>query len=52
MIYLSNFKLSSEISSNPNIYPDHVFKHMSGEALFLIELRCSMAATVLANPPC
>ncbi|MFC9712439.1 AAA family ATPase [Paenibacillus sp. NPDC056933] len=34
MIYLSNFKLSSEISSNPNIYPDHVFKHMSGEALF------------------
>lgn len=33
MIYLSNFKLSSQISGNPNIYPDHVFKHISGEVL-------------------
>ncbi|MGV2805095.1 ATP-binding cassette domain-containing protein, partial [Clostridium perfringens] len=33
MLYLSNFKLSSTISSNPNIYPDHVFRHMAGEVL-------------------
>lgn len=34
MIYLSNFKLSSQISANPNIYPDHVFRHMAGDLLF------------------
>lgn len=33
MLYLSNFKLSSTISGNPNIYPDHVFRHMAGEVL-------------------
>ncbi|MGG4129864.1 AAA family ATPase [Paenibacillus illinoisensis] len=33
MLHISNFKLSSVISSNPNIYPDHVFRHMAGEVL-------------------
>ena len=33
MQYLSNFQLSPYISSNPNIYPDHVFRHMAGEVL-------------------
>ncbi|MGG4093504.1 AAA family ATPase [Paenibacillus lautus] len=33
MLYLTNFKLSSSISSNPNIYPDHVFRHIAGEVL-------------------
>lgn len=33
MIYLRSFKLSSFIDRNPNIYPDHVFKHMAGEVL-------------------
>ncbi|MBY0012086.1 AAA family ATPase [Paenibacillus typhae] len=33
MIYLRSFKLSDHISRNPNIYPDHVFKHMAGEVL-------------------
>ncbi|MGX1832263.1 AAA family ATPase [Paenibacillus taichungensis] len=33
MLYLNNFKLSSAISSNPNIYPDHVFRHIAGEVL-------------------
>jgi predicted ATPase len=34
MIYLSSFKMSPHISANPNIYPDHVFRHMAGEYLF------------------
>lgn len=34
MIYLSSFKLSPHISANPNIYPDHVFRHMAGDQLF------------------
>lgn len=33
MIYLRSFKLSDEIERNPNIYPDHVFKHIAGEVL-------------------
>lgn len=33
MIYLRSFKLSHEIERNPNIYPDHVFKHIAGEVL-------------------
>lgn len=33
MLYLGSFKLSPYISSNPNIYPDHVFKHIAGEVL-------------------
>lgn len=35
MIYLRSFTLSSNIDRNPNIYPDHVFKHLAGETLFL-----------------
>ncbi|CAH1206468.1 hypothetical protein PAECIP111893_02567 [Paenibacillus plantiphilus] len=35
MIYLRSFMLSSYIDRNPNIYPDHVFKHIAGETLFL-----------------
>lgn len=31
MIYLRSFTLSDHTSSNPNIYPDHVFRHMAGE---------------------
>ncbi|WP_440116342.1 AAA family ATPase [Paenibacillus sp. QZ-Y1] len=36
MVYVSNFRLSSHIASNPNIYPDHVFKHLAGE-VFLFD---------------
>lgn len=35
MIYLKNFTLSTLIDRNPNIYPDHVFKHIPGETLYL-----------------
>lgn len=31
MIYLRTFTLSDHTSRNPNIYPDHVFRHMAGE---------------------
>jgi len=31
MIYLKSFKLSSFIDSNPNAYPDSVFRHIAGE---------------------
>lgn len=33
MIYLRSFKLSEYTDRNPNIYPDHVFKHLAGEVL-------------------
>ncbi|MFC4600299.1 AAA family ATPase [Cohnella hongkongensis] len=35
MIYLRSFTLSSYTDRNPNIYPDHVFKHIAGETLFM-----------------
>ncbi|WP_150271283.1 AAA family ATPase [Paenibacillus tepidiphilus] len=33
MIYLRSFKLSDYTDRNPNIYPDHVFRYISGEVL-------------------
>lgn len=35
MIYLRSFTISSCTDRNPNIYPDHVFKHIAGETLFM-----------------
>ncbi|SMG23113.1 hypothetical protein SAMN06295960_1268 [Paenibacillus aquistagni] len=49
MIYLRSFKLSEYTDRNPNIYPDHVFKHLAGEVLYLIELLCCMAITAAEN---
>ncbi|WP_018751229.1 AAA family ATPase [Paenibacillus sanguinis] len=36
MIYLRSFQISNHTSSNPNIYPDYVFKHLAGE-VFLFD---------------
>lgn len=33
MIYVKSFKLSPLLDSNPNAYPDRIFRHMAGEVL-------------------